>query len=410
LGILGIAAYVVPKASPSTAADDRSKQVDQLILDGDTRKLTLEGLAGQIDKLEKEYRELSATVLATENNTAAGIQAIQTKIAQTPPVATGTDSVARDEIAQLDKRVAGADSSPGASHGTPGSTPQIVSGPLTPAAVYDAPSSSAQSGSAATLAAGGAGVGQVASMGGGSGAAAPATMHYVTGKDDTGAVPAAVKGLEEYQIPAGSILSGTLVTGLDAPTADSARRDPIPILLRLKDLAILPNRFKADVRECFVLLSAFGDLSSERAYARGEQISCVANDGTTIEQRLEGFASDETGKNGIVGKVVSKQGAFIARALTVSLMQGVAQAFASANSNSPVSVGTTSTNQLALYKSDTEQGVSNGVGLGMEKVAEFYLKQAGDMFPVIEVSAGRQIDVILTQGVKMALPNQTPNE
>jgi conjugal transfer pilus assembly protein TraB len=172
----------------------------------------------------------------------------------------------------------------------------------------------------------------------------------------------------------------------------------------------LPYRFRADVRECFVLLSAYGDLSSERAYARGEQISCVANDGTTIEDRLEGFASDETGKNGIVGRVVSKQGAFIARALTVSMMQGVAQAFSAANATSPVSVGETSADSLALIKTNSESGVSNGIGLGMEKIADFYLQQATDMFPVIEVSAGRQIDVILTEGVKMALPNQNPSE
>jgi len=96
--------------------------------------------------------------------------------------------------------------------------------------------------------------------------------------------------------------------------------------------------------------------------------------------------------------------------LTVSMMQGVAQAFSAANATSPVSVGETSADSLALIKTNSESGVSNGIGLGMEKIADFYLQQATDMFPVIEVSAGRQIDVILTEGVKMALPNQNPSE
>ena len=69
----------------------------------------------------------------------------------------------------------------------------------------------------------------------------------------------------ELFIPAGSILSGNLLNGLDAPTGKGARREPFPVLARLKDEAILPNRFRADVRECFLVSAGYGDLSSERA-------------------------------------------------------------------------------------------------------------------------------------------------
>ena len=39
-------------------------------------------------------------------------------------------------------------------------------------------------------------------------------------------------------LPAGSIISGTLITGLDAPTHESARREPFPALLRIQKEAI----------------------------------------------------------------------------------------------------------------------------------------------------------------------------
>jgi len=391
--IVGCAAWFETKTNSSNVAVDRAKVVSEVLLDGDTRNLTIGGLAGQIDKLEDEYKDLSDKVAQTQSNTAAGILAIQGKLDQTPSAAAGTDPVARSEIEALDKRVAAAGSDAGAEGQSTAAAPLTIGSVYGPQASVPAPAADVDGTAAASAP-----------------DAATVTMHYFTGKDTDPASVPAKPVLQEYEIPAGSILSGTLVTGLDAPTSDASRRDPIPLLLRIKDLAILPNRFRADVRECFVLLSAYGDLSSERAYARGEQISCVANDGTTIEDRLEGFASDETGKNGIVGRVVSKQGAFIARALTVSMMQGVAQAFSAANATSPVSVGETSADSLALIKTNSESGVSNGIGLGMEKIADFYLQQATDMFPVIEVSAGRQIDVILTEGVKMALPNQNPSE
>jgi len=394
--VVGAATWFETKTVSSSAVVDRARAVSEVLLDGDTRNLTIGGLAGQIDKLEEEYKDLSDKVAQTQSSTAAGILAIQGKLDQQPSAAApGTDTVARSEIEALDKRVAAASRAAGADGQSAAAAPLAIASVYGPQAPMPPPVAN----------------GDVTPSGAPSALSDDTvTMHYFTAKETDPASVPAKPVLQEYQIPAGSILSGTLVTGLDAPTSDASRRDPIPLLLRIKDLAILPNRFRADVRECFVLLSAYGDLSSERAYARGEQISCVANDGTTIEDRLEGFASDETGKNGIVGRVVSKQGAFIARALTVSMMQGVAQAFSAANASSPVSVGETSADSLELVKSNSQSGVSNGIGLGMEKIADFYLQQATDMFPVIEVSAGRQIDVILTEGVKMALPNQNFSE
>ena len=44
------------------------------------------------------------------------------------------------------------------------------------------------------------------------------------------------------RLPAGSILSGQLITGLDVPTGQGARREPYPVLIRIKASAILPNR------------------------------------------------------------------------------------------------------------------------------------------------------------------------
>ena len=77
------------------------------------------------------------------------------------------------------------------------------------------------------------------------------------------------------RLPAGSLLSGQLITGLDVPTGQGVRREPYPVLIRIKASAILPNRYRTHVRECFVLASGYGDLSSERAYLRSETLSCI---------------------------------------------------------------------------------------------------------------------------------------
>src|SRR3546814_3455429 len=104
-------------------------------------------------------------------------------------------------------------------------------------------------------------------------------------------------------------------------------RSPFPSLIRIKNEAILPNRFRADFRECFLIAGGWGDLSSERAYLRAERLSCVRNDGSVLESSLEAYATGEDGKAGIRGRLVSKQGQILERSLMAGFMQCVASAF-----------------------------------------------------------------------------------
>ena len=205
-----------------------------------------------------------------------------------------------------------------------------------------------------------------------------------------------------FRLPATTILTGTLITGLDAPTGAQAQGEPLPVLLRLKKEAILPNRFKADVRECFALLGAYGDLSSERAHMRGETMSCILNDGTILEQPLKAFAVGEDGKEGPRGRLVRREGTFIARALLVGFLEAAANAF----DDNQVAVigGGASDVQDAQAVATSLGGAAAGSALG--RVADWYIDQAFQLFPVIEIDAGREIDVVLTSTFEMNLPSE----
>lgn len=216
---------------------------------------------------------------------------------------------------------------------------------------------------------------------------------------------------EDVYLPAGSIMSGALITGIDAPTGNGARKDPFPVLLRVKKEAVLPNRFRADIRECFLIASAFGDLSSERAYMRAETISCVREDGAVIESGLDAYASGEDGKAGVRGRLISKQGAILARSLMAGFMQGVAEAF---NVRSVPSINVTGVGEDAdetispvyqqAFNAEAMQGAAvGGAGRALERIADFYLEMAENLYPVIEVDAAREIDFIVKKGVLLKL-------
>ncbi len=201
-------------------------------------------------------------------------------------------------------------------------------------------------------------------------------------------------------LPSGAFTRAVLLGGLDAPTGGQAQRNPQPVLLRLADHAILPNQFRARVKECFVVGAGYGDVSSERAYIRTESLSCVTRDGTAIDVPVKGYVAGEDGKAGMRGRLVSKQGQILANALLAGVASGIGHAFTQSSTTLSVSpLGTTSTVDPGKQ---LEAGLGTGVGKALDRLAQYYISLAEKVFPVIEVDAGRSVDVVLTQGV--ALP------
>lgn len=217
---------------------------------------------------------------------------------------------------------------------------------------------------------------------------------------------AAVQGAQEKQqgktyIPSGSFMRAVLLGGLDAPTGGQAQNNPWPVLLRVQDNAFLPNRFRAKVKECFLLGSGYGDISSERAYLRLESLSCVLNNGEVVDTNAKGYVVGEDGKAGMRGRLVSKQGQVLANALLAGIASGIGQAFQqSATTYSTSALGTVGTVET---DKQFQAGIGAGVGKALDRLSQYYINLAEKMFPIIEVDAGRVVDVVLTKGVTLSL-------
>jgi len=72
-----------------------------------------------------------------------------------------------------------------------------------------------------------------------------------------------------------SYMEATLLSGLDAPTSGDAKGNPVPVLIRIKTPAVLPNDVKANLRGCFVVADGKGNLATERAELVTVSISCL---------------------------------------------------------------------------------------------------------------------------------------
>jgi conjugal transfer pilus assembly protein TraB len=199
-----------------------------------------------------------------------------------------------------------------------------------------------------------------------------------------------------------SFTRGTLLGGLDAPTGGQSQANPHPVLIRLSDNAFLPNRFRAEYRECFVVAAGYGDISSERAYLRTESLSCVRTDGATLEVKIQGSIYGEDGKVGMRGRLVTKQGQMLANALLAGVVSGIGQGLAT--SSTEYSTSALGTVASASGSDAYRAGLGSGVGKALDRLAQYYIKLAENTFPVIEVDAGREVDVVITKGVRIDVP------
>lgn len=219
------------------------------------------------------------------------------------------------------------------------------------------------------------------------------------GPADSSKAPAAASRDTRRYIPSGAFTRAVLLGGLDAPTGGQAQRNPQPVLLRLIDHAVLPNDFRSRIKSCFVVGASYGDISSERAYIRTESISCVTRDGTAIDMPMKGYVAGEDGKAGMRGRLVSKQGQLLANALVAGIASGIGHAFQQSSTTFSVSpLGSTSTLDPGKQ---LEAGVGAGVGRALDRLAQYYISLAEKVFPVIEIDAGRTVDVVVTQGFSL---------
>ncbi len=219
------------------------------------------------------------------------------------------------------------------------------------------------------------------------------TLDLVPLSDESNNTP----HIDSY-IPAGSFAKAVLLSGIDVSAGVSSQSNPKPVVLRLIDKGSLPNRAVGNMKECRVVAAAYGDLSSERAYMRLEKLSCIEKDGHVIETDVDGYISGEDGKNGLRGNVVMRDGEVLKRGFVGGLFSGLGKATAQTfqtTSVSPLGVTSSVTGAYTFAKA-----AADGVGDAFELMAKYNIQRAEQYQPVIQISAGRMVEVVFHSGSK----------
>lgn len=250
-----------------------------------------------------------------------------------------------------------------------------------------------------------------------SGAMAPSNVDPLvfdapaSDKKNTGATgPDGVSTKSSYKkngsaglLPAGAFAPFALLNGVDAGTSTTTQSNPMPVLMRITDQATLPGSAKYHLKSCFALGTAYGDMSAERVYGRVSRISCVdKSDRLILSQEVQGYLVDSDGKLGLRGTITDRQGAKMGKALLAGFAQGLAGALGSAQSSVTSNAATGSTTSAISGDAAVRAAGLAGAQNATSQLAQFYLKEAQAIFPVITVDAGRTGTLVFSASTALA--------
>jgi conjugal transfer pilus assembly protein TraB len=197
-----------------------------------------------------------------------------------------------------------------------------------------------------------------------------------------------------------SFMEATLLSGLDAPAVGKGDAHPVPVLLRVKAPAVLPNKVKANLKGCFVIAEGVGNLASERADLRLVSLSCIDKKGqAVIDQKIKGFVVDNDGKIGLRGRVVSKMGSILARSLISGIFSGLGQAISMQGMYYYPTSGVGTIKPEDALRTTFASGIMQATA----NLQKFYLDLASQTIPVIEVQATRNVTLVISEGINLEI-------
>lgn len=229
---------------------------------------------------------------------------------------------------------------------------------------------------------------------------APPLKKKVSALEKANAKATMTKNEYAGYIPLGAAIPVTLINGLSAGTSSATQAQPQPVFMRVQNYAELPGAAKYNLDGCFIMASAFGDLSSERVYVRSAKLSCIdKNKKLILVSDLNGVAMDNDSSLGLRGEVENRNGSRLAKAMLAGFAQGLAGAFGQAQST--VMTGVNGTVSTITGEDALKQSGLQGINNATNQLAQFYLKEAQSIFPVISVASGRTATIMLTAGSQL---------
>ena len=202
-------------------------------------------------------------------------------------------------------------------------------------------------------------------------------------------------------LPPNAYAMAKVLVGVDATVGMKAQNDPKPVEFRIIGPAYSAShdgkRLETDVEGCVVNGAAYGELSSEKIFVKLQKMTCPDGPGRVAVANVEGYLAFQ-GKAGIRGRVVSREGDLVTKALLAGIAGGFGRGF-SANANSQFrTVGLGTNDNMLSAQQILTGGLGQGLATAAETVSDYLIERAEQYQPVIEMPTGVEVELVFING------------
>lgn len=226
-------------------------------------------------------------------------------------------------------------------------------------------------------------------------ASRPARIHTVSFRKARHLKPKTRLNPNRY-VPSNTSVRAVILGGADADASvnGQSRNNGVMLFKFLED-GTLPNGQHSRLRGCRVSGNAYGDISSERAFATLYKISCAHPGEPIIDKEVTGWVFFN-GKVGVKGVPLMRDNKIMQWAGISGALSGIASAAQYAQSVQSISsFGAASVvpqSNIAPY------AAYGGASKAADVLSQYYVKRAEQYHPVIQVGSGNVVTIVFKDG------------
>lgn len=223
----------------------------------------------------------------------------------------------------------------------------------------------------------------------------PARIHTVSFRKVSHKKPQTRLNPSHY-VPSNTSVRAVILGGADADASvnGQSRNNGVMLFKFLED-GTLPNGQHSRLSGCRVSGNAYGDISSERAFATLYKISCAHPGEPIIDKEVTGWVFFN-GKVGVKGVPLMRDNKIMQWAGISGALAGVASAAQYAQSVQSISsFGAASVVPQANIAPYAAYG---GASKAADVLSQYYVKRAEQYHPVIQVGSGNVVTIVFKDG------------
>ncbi len=223
----------------------------------------------------------------------------------------------------------------------------------------------------------------------------PARIHTVSFRRKQLSKPQTRLNPNRY-VPSNTSVRAVILGGADADASvnGQSKNNGVMLFKFLED-GTLPNGQRSRLRGCRVSGNAYGDISSERAFATLYKISCAHPGEPIIDKEVTGWVFFN-GKVGVKGVPLMRDNKIMQWAGISGALSGIASAAQYAQSVQSISsFGAAS---VVPQSNIGPYAAYGGASKAADVLSQYYVKRAEQYHPVIQVGSGNVVTIVFKDG------------